>query len=363
MEKVDDFSCYTNSESRTGGGQLVKFTCRPEDVDQVKEFLKKICKIDVPTTGRITVSNYCFGKVSRYEIIQHKYAGGGCGYVEVLEIKNPPDGRCGIVINEYQNGKSVFTEWETVENACNVFANNFGRLVEAKELPKLTGFKRRVDCDALTPWFYAIGDEELIGDYTFPYGFQDDPVYRFGRKFVVFGFDGVPEIKVCMGSRFLERYGFDEHGRSKKYYARLVYWKDGGVWWEAPIASCSNPPRPLEEGEKWIVEEAVKKFRELLSGMKDKFNLKFTTGDILTCAVKPSRGIYPEGRYDLKIIMKDGEVESGYVDFKPKPESSNLVQRVVEAYKKQGKEVEKVEIVGRKTRTNGKKWAGVFYSR
>ena len=91
----------------------------------------------------------------------------------------------------------------------------------AKEFSNLEGFKRRVVCNALTPWFYAIGDEELIGDYAFPEGFQDDPVYRLGKRFVVFDHDGVPEIKTCMGARFLTEDGSDGYGRQKNITSAL----------------------------------------------------------------------------------------------------------------------------------------------
>lgn len=358
MGNKDYFSCYTHSEGRTGGGQLVEFTCRPEEVGLVKSFLEKIRTIDTPSTSKVSVPHGSYGQYTRYDVIQHNYAGGGGGYVEVLEIKNPPDGRCGIVINEYQNGESVFTEWDTLENAKDAFRKSWRH----NDYSDFAGFKRRVDCNALTPWFYAIGDEELVGDYAFPDGFQDDHVYRFGRKFVFSPYGRVSEIKTCIGSRFLERDGLDQYGRSKKYYARLVYWDDGKVWWEEPLASCSNPPRPLEDGEMWIVE-AVKKFKELLSGMKDKFSLKFITGDILTCAVKPASKTSPEGRYDLKVTMKGGELVEEYVIFKPTPESPDIIGRAVEVYRKLGKEVEKVEVVSSSVKRAGKKWAGVYYSR
>lgn len=361
MEQANYFSCYTHSEGRTGGGQFVEFTCRPEEVDQVKEFLKKIRTIDIPTTGRIVVSNDYFRKISRYEIIQHNYAGGGCGYTEVLEIKNPPDGRWGIVINEYWNGElgSVFTEWETLENACDVFRKNWG--LSEERISTLAGFKRRVICNALTPWFYAIGDEELVGDYAFPYGLQDDPVYRFGRKFVFSPYGGIPEIKTCMGARFFTEDGSDGQGRPFKHRKRFVYWSDGSVWIDEPIGyGC--PPRPLEEGEKWTVE-VVKKFRELLSGMKDKFSIKFITGDIFTGVIKSSCKTSPEGRYDLKVTLKGGEFLEGYVDFKPTPDIPDIISKVFKVYKKSNKEVESVEVVSINKKRAGKKWAGVYYSR
>lgn len=97
---------------------------------------------------------------TRYNITQHDYAGGGNsqngGYIEVLEIKDPPDGHCGIVINEWNTHKGgAFTEWETLEDARAAFGMFWGSNRTEEEFPKLSGFKRRVVYNTSTPWFYA----------------------------------------------------------------------------------------------------------------------------------------------------------------------------------------------------------------
>lgn len=362
MDHVNNFSCYTHGEGRTGNGQFVNFTCRPEEVEQVKEFLKKICTVDIPNTGRVEIGHGGMGKYTRYDIKQHDYAGGGRGYIEVLEIKNPPDGRCGIIINEYNCGDSVFTEWETLKNARDAFTQQWGSCDTAKEFPKLEGFKRSIVCNALTPWFYAIGDEELIGDYAFPDGLQDDPVYRFGKRFVVFGRDNVPEIKICMGARFLTEDGSDGYGRLKKYHKRLVYWDDGSFF--DAHNDTSNLPRPLEENELWIVE-AIQQFREVLSGKKTEFFINFIDGNKFVGKIKlANKSHCAEGRYELQVKIKgEKNILNGYVDFKPQ-QFKNIVEAVVENYKKKGKEVEQVVVDSfRKINPKGKKWAGVYYSR
>ena len=270
-------SGYTFSEGRTGGDQLVEFTCRPEEVEQVKEFLKIIRTIDIPTTGRVAVGHGGYSQYTRYNITQHKYAAGGQAYIEVLEIKNPPDGRCGIVINEYHNGDSVFTEWHTLEHALEAYEKGWGSWKTDKVFPTLKGFVRRVICNVLTPWFYAIGDEELVGDYTFPRGLQDDVVYRFGRKFVVSDRDGgTPEIKTCMGTCFYTEKGTDGYGREKKYYHRFVYWDDGSFF--DAHNYTSNPPYPLEESELWIMEAICQFKKEILTGNKKRFTINFIGG-------------------------------------------------------------------------------------
>jgi len=192
MEGNNRFNSYRFGEGKTGIGQKVEFEY-PNDLgdtgaEQIRDFLaKNIRTIDTPTTGRVNVSHGGYGRYTRYNVKQHDYAGGGSGFIEVLEIKNPPDGRWGIVINEYPGyGNSVFTEWETLDDARQAFKSYWGSCHTAEEFPKCKGFKRRVVCGALSPWFYAIGDELLVGDYTFPDGLQDDAVYRFGQQFVVF---------------------------------------------------------------------------------------------------------------------------------------------------------------------------------
>lgn len=357
---------YRYGEGRTITGQMVEFSCPVDDVEQVSEFLRThVRRIDIPTTGRVNVPHGGYGQYTRYEIVQHRYAGGGydgnCGYIEVLEIKNSPDERWGIVINEYtsRNG-SVFTEWESVEDARSAFEKFWGSHETAEKFPELPGFKRRVICSALTPWFYAIGDEELLGDYAFPEGLQDDSVYRFGRQFVVFDKDDVPEIKTCMGTRFVsgkrDRHPYDE------YHYRLVYWDDGSVWDESMNRS-SSPPRPVEEGEMWITE-AVQQFKQLLAGRNTRFEIDFTNGNKFIGRLIETKPRTPrvEGNY-LVVIRLKGERKSrkGWVDFKPSIEAPDIVKYVTQAYAKLGQEVEYVRIEDSDTKKGGRKWSGAFF--
>lgn len=361
MEQSDRFSSYHFGEGRTGVGQLVEFSY-PSDVNQdtVKEFLlTNVRTIDRPTTGRVEVEHGAYGMCSRYDVTQHKYAGGGSGFIEVLEIKNPPDGRWGFVINERPGYKdAVFTEWETLTDACGAFEKFWGSARSEEEFPKLPGFKRLVVCGALTPWFYAIGDEQLIGDYAFPYGLQDDAVYRFGRKFVVFDHDGVPEVKTCMGTRFVKRKS-EYHPYEVQQY-RLVYWDDGSAWDEN---KGRGNPRPLEEGELWITE-AVQQFRQMLAGKNVEFTINFIDGNKFVGKLVKANHRVPcaEGDYDLVVRVK-GEKKSrtGWIrDFKPTKVAPDIVQYVIQHLALKGHEVEHVEIKRSLTKTGGNKWSGVF---
>ena len=363
------FSSYQYSEGRTGTEQLVEFTCPlgEGEAEKVRAFLQtNIRSLDLPTTGQVSIAHGGYGRYTRYDVTQHDYAGGGpgegggWGYIEVLEIKNPPDGRRGIVINECQSHSgSTFTEWETIENARAAFAKSWSLRDAAEKFPTLPGFKRRVVCGALTPWFYAIGDEHLIGDYAFPEGLQDDPVYRFGRQFVIFDDKDVPTIKACMGTRFISY--FDDSYPRKEHHYRLVYFDDGSVWDEN--FNPHNPPRLIEEGEAWIAE-AVQQFKQLLTGKTTEFTVNFTDGNKFIGRLMQTnrRGPCAEGDYFLVVRLK-GEKKSrhGWVHFKPTPEVPDVIQYATQQFAQKGQEIEKIEVKECKTETRGKKWSGAFF--
>ena len=116
--------------------------------------------LDIDNNKKLTpVLHGAYNSYMLFEIVQHEYAGGGpeeggWGYVEVLEIKNPPNGRWGIVIHNRTSDKgSVFTEWETVKDARAAFAKTIYDNTDT--YPKLPGFKRRVVCGIKLPWFYT----------------------------------------------------------------------------------------------------------------------------------------------------------------------------------------------------------------
>lgn len=362
MSEQGRFSSYRYGEGRTGIGQLVSFTCPQEEVVRIQQFLAdNVRTIRIPTTGQVNVPHGGFGQYTRYDIVQHKYAGGGSGFIEVLEVKDPPDGYWGIVINEFSSRRSVFTEWETIEDACAAFDKFWCSYNTAKEFPGLKGFKRSVSCGELTPWFYAIGDEKLVGDYAFPEGLQDDPVYRFGRQFVVFDDENIPSVKTCMGTRYVTRKS--EFPPYATLQFRRVYWSDGGVWEEG--GRRGDPPRPIEEGELWITE-AVRQFKQLLAGRTTEVLVKFANGDRFAGKLtrKNHRSPCAEGDYFLIVHVKGAEKPmTGWVsDFKPTPDCPDIIQYVTQSLAKKGKEVERIEIKKTKIKKGGRKWSGVFFA-
>lgn len=362
METQDRFSVCTFGEARTESGQLVEFTCPSGAADQVSEFLRaNVRTLELPATHRVNVAHGGYGKYSRYDIVQHKYAGGGpdeggsWGYIEVLEIKNPPEGRCGIVIHECRSAVGAqFAEWETLTDARAAFEKCWSNNSPFQKFRKLPGFKRAVACGALTPWFYTIGDEQLIGDYAFPGGLQDDPVYRFGRQFVVHDSDGFLTVKTCMGTRFAKRSSRDYPYKVSE--VRLVYWSDGSVWDE----NCGGLPRPLEAGEAWITE-AIQQFRALLAGKSTKFTINFADGNKFVGKLVEKTPC-PEGRYFVVVHLKDErEPRRGWVEFQPTPEAPDIIKYVTQRFMENDKVVEQIKVERAKAKRSGRQWLGVFF--
>jgi len=111
-----------------------------------------------------------YERPSRFQITQHSYAAGMSAYIELLEIADPPDGRCGLVIHEYiasgSEAGSWFMEWEDLASAKAAFEQGWGAPGRVKRLLEQPDFKRHVHRRKRTPWFYAVSDQELDGDFV-----------------------------------------------------------------------------------------------------------------------------------------------------------------------------------------------------
>jgi len=355
--KKKDFSVTTYREVRTAGGQLVEFKCVPEDAERIGKCISApVEEIELPQTGKVClVGQGGYGRYTRFDIRQHDYAGGGfpgCGgFTEVLEIKNPINGKCAIILHEYRTEEHsvmcYFIEWDCIHNAIDAFKKKWNGL-NRDDFSKLPGFRRRVECGRLTPWFYAIGDQEIVGDYAFPEGLQDDPVYTFGRKFVVYvdarQEEKKPVVKTCMGCRIINsrnEYGF------KSY--RVVHWSDGTVWDESNTYRCGRPPRPIEEADDedlWAHE-----LRRQLPFLKKgkKIVIHFADGLIFEGAFTQREGPTPKGKYYVLVTLKGKDDNNnppieGWVDFVPTPECPTLAKHVLGIFKKHGVVVNSVKI-------------------
>jgi len=186
MENELNFSCTTYFEVKTVTGKMIDIQCRPEDKDKIKEIFKYVYHIDCPVTKEVkNISHGGFGRLTRFDIIQHKYAGGGCGFIEALEVKNPPDNRCGNIVHEYTSGYSTYWEFDTIENAIEAWSKHWGNHY-MDSIKKEPGFIREVKCCWFSPWFYAIANQALNGDFCFPDRVGiDHPIYRPYNRFVI----------------------------------------------------------------------------------------------------------------------------------------------------------------------------------
>jgi hypothetical protein len=360
------FDSYQLGEAHTAMGQCIKFECPNGESDEVAQFIKEhVRRLDVAETGCLTTHG-SRGRYSRYDLKQHKYTGGGsggvCMYIEVLEIANPPDGRCGIVIHEYRSDRgNVFSEWKTLADAIDAFERllRCGSGERESLFPTLNGFIRRIPCGFLQPWFYAVGHQLLVGDYAFPEHFVDDPVYIPGRRFVVRS-GGFPQIKTCMGTMrtiIKRRRGF--RSEEEDVSIRVVHWDDGTTWTD----ERGEPPKPLDESEVWIVE-AIQQFQEFLAGRREVVTIQFLDGTVFEGRVKKRhrrQGCRREGKYKAIVFVEgDPQPREGWFDFKPTSKTPDAISFLKI---KMDKPVTRVEITHFQPPGNHPRelrWSGVF---
>jgi hypothetical protein len=364
-----EFGSYSCGEVQTAGGQTVGFTCGVGDREKVATFLAEhVRDIDVPTTGQVNVPHGGYGRYTRYDVTQHKYAGydgedGGGGYIEVLEVKNPPNERNGFIILDYRSHEgTVFSEWGSLAEVLAGYEQFWKASSRKSSVWKDLGCKRFVSCGALVPWFYAVGNQILIGDYAFPEGLQDDPVYVTGRRFVVCpSSDAAPSIKTCLGTRLLSvsAEGYPSRQRTT-WYHRMVHWDDGSVTMFEGANDAPNGGwiRPLEEGELWVTE-ALHQFRRLLTGQTERFAIRFLDGTQFVGRIIPAKappGLKLAGEYYARVRVADKE-RQGKFDFVPTAELPDVVSFLRSRFAP--KEIDFLEV--RPNIPKGKKWSGVYY--
>ncbi len=376
----------TFGEGRTATGQLVEFTCKSEDKDKIVQSLSMVKTVELPITHKINVSHGSRGMYSRFQIKQHDYAGGnnedgGGGYIEVLEILNPPDGRWGIVIHEYLTWKGhTFSEWQTVETVKAFFKTAWGSRNGLEEAKVQNGFRRFVHCGFLTPWFYAIGEQELISDYAFPEWIQDDPVFHFGVKCLVPNIQSVSlwakpanlgfTVKTCMGCQVItERVEsspswISGQSKAKEKQTRIIVWDDGTVYDPRRLSSEDSQPRPLKDDELWI-DEAITQFHRLLAGQQTSFTINFVGGGKFTGRfVPPNKQKYdPAGSYYAVVVFSDGGSKEGRFDFSPTDEFPTVDAKIRRKMNTEGKTIASIKVTCQKAENGGKKWSGAFFLR
>lgn len=293
-----DFLATTDVEIKTASGQLVRATCCYDKKEEIKKwFLENIKEIEMPETRKISeIGHGSYGFYSRYNVKQHKYAGGGypgCGgYIEVLAIQDPPENRHPIIIHVDKSGISTFYEITDLLTALDLFNKTMHDLFEG-----ITphGVIRKVVCGWFKPWFYAVGNQSLCGDYVFPDNIGiDDPIFRYPNKFIVSS-GGITEIKTCIALTETKEKGIRD---DREIIQHTAWWTDGTCtsWYSD---DSYEKPKILEEKELWI-QEAMDAFRQLLSGEISGFdvnnNNRKITVKIESCRNKSNQKIKTKKR-------------------------------------------------------------------
>lgn len=319
-DRDKDFTATTYIECITGGGQQIGIKCRPGDVEQVKQCVKMVRSIHIPQTSEIGISHGCEGIYTRFTIKQHKYAAGGwpgCGgFIEVLEIKNPPEGRHGIVIHKEDSGRSAFYEFESLDKALKAWEKSFSfpeKFVNEK------GFIRRVDCGLLGPWFYAVGNQAINGDFVFPDHLNHNhPVYRTGRKVKLVKYNGEEEIKTCWGTTTGKHKGRYD---TEEIEYLIIQFDDGIAWSEF---SSTEKVLPLNENDL-LRERILDSVRNLLNGKVDKI-VVISEGKKLTIeSVKTSKPIDHYFTDGIQQMISETEKQKEEITFVIQSEGGKIV--------------------------------------
>jgi len=341
-----------NLEVRTAGGQLLQVQCAGEHEIEVRQVIgERVERVEIAGTHELLtrVNHGGFCRYSRYRIHQHECAGSPEGYIEALEITDPPDGRPAHVVHEYEAAQgSVFYEFPTSKSAAEAWSAWAGCLPARRAThPEMI---RRVDCGACNPWFYAIGDQVVSGDLVIPdQGLISDPYFVTGRQFILRDREGIATIKRCLAVR--------ERVDGK----RCVIWYDGETWSEDGL--CPRP-QALDERHEWIAD-AMARFREALSGFRRGFDIPFTNGTRFKGRItnvddaQNKAGVY-KIRVRLEDENGDEEVHVGTVEFQPTAEI-RTIERYLEAeaavYKRK---VVAIESCSKLRRRGIKGWTGVY---
>lgn len=364
---------YTHISCPTADGQNVMVECPYDKQEEVRRFFaENIFSVRTPVSHKANVEHGCFEKYSRYDLAKHDYGASMASYIELLEIKDAPDGRASVVINYHgPSFDDFFCEWESLELAKQGFHDFFSSGNSKEKAEKLPGFKRFVPCPLLTPWFYAVGDEELVGDYAMPHGIEDDPVFRLGRPFLVFRKEYESEetksVKLCLGARHYVKERHDFNGHKEEKVNTVAIFNDGSIW---ESGQGQKQPIPLEADSLWQTD-IMDQFRRFLSGDSKEVEIAFTDGQkfIGRWGYDKSRMISQAGSFFCKVSLKGvSEQKIGWInDFVPSVEHPNVIAWVEFKFGEKGKIVEAVEVT--KFRPPGideigeKKWSGIYYKK
>jgi hypothetical protein len=107
------------------------------------------------------VGHGAYSRESPFDVVKHEYA-GACdapGYIELLEVRDAPEGRSSFVIHSWVGGRgSVYYEWVDLERAKAAWSLLFTRMTQGdiETVIRADGCLRACDCkDEGEPWFYG----------------------------------------------------------------------------------------------------------------------------------------------------------------------------------------------------------------
>jgi hypothetical protein len=362
----------------TAAGQLLQFSSAPEDGEGIKEVLSKVRNVYHPETNVLTHGG--LGSSTRFDIEQFEYGGGNAddsgGYMEVLYIKDAPDGRCPYVIHFYHHwglayfSQHTFSEWKTLEDAISARKDYSTFEKDCKNKP---GFIRFVDCGELKPWFYAVGNEMLVNDVAVCSGFENHPVYSLGRRFAISSEDGQKKVVTCMGARQYSYQSRDHYERTDNEFYWVIMFSDGSHVHinlndeiiKGPGYSGSRKKiEAISDGDIWQLD-LIKQFREIISGKKLGGTVKFEDGSTLVLKYQPKGKCPPDapGRYLVHVTAKNGEVSKGWVDFDPaENKGKTVVEMILKATANNPPEKCYVKVeVKKREGDQSRKWLGVWH--
>lgn len=222
-------------------GRMLRYEATDAEHEAIAGIVGSLKNIRIAETRTMTAVDKSPARFTRYHITQHRYMGAQGGYIEVLEIHDAPDGRCPYVVHVFNVGDgSVVYEFDSVASAVAGLSVCVTSLTLRDDMPSSSGIRKSVPgclrhfiCGPLTPWFYAVGHQPLIGDYAVAAGFEDDPYFRLGRRYKVFGSLGKDSdftSKVCLGSRLEWHNQPSDRQHDRMEQVRVVYWDDGSTW-------------------------------------------------------------------------------------------------------------------------------------
>lgn len=174
-------------------------------------------------------------EINRHKLIRTEWAGGG-EWMEVLEVKNPPEGKKNTVVHicRLADGAkhSTFFEFTLPVYANNAFDQSYRERPKKREemIENSIGFIRKADCGPIRPWFYATTEKIVFNDFAVPVEVHKEypnitaagrPLFAKGRRVIVI--EGrFKEAKRCIGVLWVKK-NVSEFSPD----VVTVFWEDG----------------------------------------------------------------------------------------------------------------------------------------